>query len=493
MGTRLIKETREMLPLLIGTLFLIAVPYVIWQPQAGGWGYLVLGVGCIAMATSAFGSELQHKTIWLLFSQPISRTTIWVEKMVVLVSAIAVSTLLLYACLRIYAWEQFSAFALIFIPLCAFCGAPYLTLIARTGIGGAVFSIALPGTLCASAHLISDLKYVNDPARYEFPARLLAVPLAIYCVLGLSLGYAKFKRLQVLENSSEGFSLPGWIEGFLIRPWTWMVPKKTGAFTSLVLKEIRLQQMSFIIAGLFCLGGLAGALVKARYQHRFGTDYEIYGHIYYVLYLSMLPLVAGVISAAEERAQGILDWHLTLPPSARKQWLAKMLMTLTISLVLGLFLPFLLHVSGVGILHSDGLKASLPSPDLQPLIVLGNLLLTSVAVFVGSFSKSTLRAVLLAIGLVVVLLSCMDLPPMFSEKIFQNRSVFVHLGLTAPEQWILAASGLFLTFCFLQAFAYGHYRQLGSPQILIVLQTAALWLLALISAYFVMCYLWANH
>ena len=82
MNARLIKETRALLPMFECTLPLIVVPSLIWPLQ--GFGYLALGVACVVMAGSSFGTEFQHRTISLLLSQPIPRSIIWREKMLVL-------------------------------------------------------------------------------------------------------------------------------------------------------------------------------------------------------------------------------------------------------------------------------------------------------------------------------------------------------------------------------------------------------------------------
>ena len=50
MNARLIKETRDLLPMFAGTLPLIVVPQLIWPPA--GFGYLALGVACAVMAGS---------------------------------------------------------------------------------------------------------------------------------------------------------------------------------------------------------------------------------------------------------------------------------------------------------------------------------------------------------------------------------------------------------------------------------------------------------
>ena len=149
MNARLIKETRALLPMFAGTLPLIVVPQLVW-PEAG-FGYLALGVACVMMAGSAFGTEFQHRTLALLLAQPIPRSVIWRDKMLVLGVGLATSLVALLVCLAVShppagdpGWP-----VLVFIPLCAFCGAPFWTLVLRQGIGGMVAAVGVPCGLLA--------------------------------------------------------------------------------------------------------------------------------------------------------------------------------------------------------------------------------------------------------------------------------------------------------------------------------------------------------
>src|SRR5664279_4435094 len=138
MNARLIKETRDLLPMFAGTLPLIVVPQLIWPPS--GFGYLALEVACVVMAGNAFGTEFQHRTLSLLLSQPIPRSVIWRDKMLVLGAGMAASLAVLLGCLAVTrpVIEGTDWLVMALIPLCAFCGAPFWTLSMRQSIGGMV-------------------------------------------------------------------------------------------------------------------------------------------------------------------------------------------------------------------------------------------------------------------------------------------------------------------------------------------------------------------
>ncbi len=66
------------------------------------------------------------------------------------------------------------------------------------------------------------------------------------------------------------------------------------------------------------------------------------GVIYFFL---LIPFVVGAVSVAEERKLGTLGVQLSQPISPRRQWWAKLLVTSTISFVLGVVLPAVLLLS----------------------------------------------------------------------------------------------------------------------------------------------------
>jgi hypothetical protein len=90
------------------------------------------------------------------------------------------------------------------------------------------------------------------------------------------------------------------------------------------------------------------------------------------------------------------EWHLTLPPSTLTQWSAKMVVTLTTSLVLGLLLPAAIFMLADPLFNRPGSSTSLPPALAVSCWVLGQLVLTSVAVYTASFAKNTLQAILAA-------------------------------------------------------------------------------------------------
>jgi len=477
MNARLIKETRDLLPIFAYTLPLIVVPQLIWPLL--GFGYFALAPACAVMAGSSFGAEFQHRTLSLLLSQPIPRSVIWRDKMLVLGAGIVTSLVALLLCLAVSdqviggpGWP-----ALVFIPLCAFCGAPFWTLLLRQGIGGIVAAVGAPCGILAVYALVTEQFSGNEPATLV-PAVLCL--LLIYCAIVYWLGYATFKRLEVVDMRVKELSLPTGLEAFFVRPLTKATTPFRGPFATLLKKEFRLQQVSFLLAGIFVLIAVAGiCLIKRRPEI---ASAIIGGDI--CVYALILPLIAGAISVAEERGWEMAEWHLTLPPSALKQWSAKLLATLSTSLVLGLLLPTAL-VAGQALSDKVAIRSALPPPPEILGWVLAQMLVTSVAIYTASYSRNTLRAILSAFAIIIagcgicawvgIHAAKMIEPYLFIERntaqVDRHLSVEVQLKTLIP---LLIPGGLFLMLCVVQWFAWSNFRRYGASAGRIVVQLLVL-------------------
>ena len=465
MNTRLIKETRDLLPVFAGMLPLIVVPQLIW-PLAG-FGYLALGVACVVMAGSSFGNEFQHRTLSLLLSQPIARSVIWREKMLVLGAGMLASLLALMLCLQVR-WPGFDregCWMLALIPVCAFCGAPFWTLSLRHGIAGMVFAVVAPGGILAVIALVS--LRLGGALTDELCAASLVL-LVIYCALVYWRGYATFKRLEAVDGPARELSLPAGLEAFFVRPLTRASSGFRGPFATLLKKEFRLQQISFLLAGLFVLFYVAAACVYPRY-HDWG---RVILSADSAIYLLLFPFIAGATALAEEKGWGMAEWHLSLPPSALKQWSAKMLAALSTTLILGFLLPAATLLVGAPLFGLPGPRAShSPAPEIL-LYMLGYLLMTSVAVYAASFSNNTLRAILAAFALIVASLGAAAL---LGHGMYNTFRIFT-IGPTPSSEPVLPVlcAGFLLLFCLTQWFAWSNFRRSGVPARRLVIQFLAI-------------------
>ncbi|HEY2951344.1 MAG TPA: ABC transporter permease subunit, partial [Verrucomicrobiae bacterium] len=145
----LTKEFRVLLPAFGLTVLASIVPGML---GLGGPEYWMLGLfvfGCVAMGAEAFGAEFQQRTMGMLLTQPIRRNSIWMAKMKALGVSIALGTGAMVTALLWLgrqtpsdlelSWKAFG-----FIPLCAFCAAPFWTLVFRNTLVGGLFTVVAP-------------------------------------------------------------------------------------------------------------------------------------------------------------------------------------------------------------------------------------------------------------------------------------------------------------------------------------------------------------
>jgi hypothetical protein len=481
MSTRLMKETRELLPTFIGTLLAIVVPYLIWHGSAEGFGYLAFGVGCALLGGCSFGNEFQHRTLTLLLSQPISRSVQWRDKMLILGAGVAASLVVLLVCQGVYsaAPDRPTPVYLVLIALCAFCGAPCWTLLCRQTISGIACAAGAPICVLSIYALVNWRVFHHE----EIGETSLITLLGLYCAAVTWAGYIQFKQLEVFDTTARELSLPAGLEAALARPFARASACLPGPFASLLRKEFRLQQVSFLLAGVFFIIAVMGFCVAPLYrplgQGIVGGDYG--------LFMVLLPLVAGAMAVAEEKGWGVAEWHLTLPPSGRQQWSAKMLAVLPTSVVLGLLLPAVVFLPGEQLLRGEGPGPAIPPVHVLGAFVLGQLLLTSVAVYAASFSKNTLRAILTAFAILIGGYCIAGLTASWGTK---TVLPLVPATLLVPGHFVMPVlyATLLLLLCLTQWFAWSNFRRLGAPfrrvllQLLVLLFAAALGLMAVISA-----------
>jgi hypothetical protein len=324
-----------------------------------------------------------------------------------------------------------------------------------------VTAVAIPSGILSACALVYGLLGGNNEA--ALVAAMLSLLLLIYCAVVYWLGYAKFKRLEAVDGPGRELSLPAGLEAFFIQPLARVGARFHSPFATLLKKELCLQQISFMLAGLFVLIALAGACV---YKIHRGLAEGIVG-VDCAIYVMILPLIAGATSLAEEKGWVIAEWHLTLPPSALKQWSAKMLAALSTSLALGLLLPMALFFAGQLLFNQPGARDSLPPAHDFLCWLLGYLLLASIAVYAASFSNNTLRAILAACAINIAgCVFCYLVGPwvwgLASRRLwmYMHVSQVVSQASKAPIPQLLTG-GLFLMLCVVHWFAWSNFRRCG--------------------------------
>ena len=298
-----------------------------------------------------------------------------------------------------------------------------------------------------------------------FQTKDVCLLLLIYSPTTFLLGFRRFKKLEAYDGPvpSAELELPEPVGRFFSKPIEALVRPFAGPFTSLIRKELRLQQFSFLFAAVFCV---SVTLVLA--SHRGHLDWEgqssFCGVVIFAgfgIYMGVIPVLAGSLSLAEEKNWGVSEWHLTLPPVVRKQWLAKMSVTFGVSFVLGLLLPgFLLWVGrGWPFGKTPGSPVEVSVQALMVPVL--QLLLTCIAIYASSLVAGTIRAMLACTGMLFAVGPLIRFG-WLTGKQFQSPGLHAFNGISSSEELIIlggymcfAAVGLAFL---LQVFSFVAFR-----------------------------------
>jgi len=407
MNPRIVKEIRTQAPVL-GLIALCAgIMTAAWRVESP-YTFInappvltgVYFVCSLLMAAMAFGNEFHLRTMSLLLSQPVERRKLWPEKMRVLLTTNALGALVTFAAVictlpvgfKAVHDETLDLCVIVFVSLLFCCTAPYFTLVSKSTLGGIVFTVFGCGMLFALSSAIWDqLSVLHNIGKLKdkLTAGELDGPSFVFVILSIPysgflywLGRRRFLQLEVIDSQSLEANLPQGLETALAN----FSAKFKSPFARLLFKELRLQRISLMLTAAFCI---FMAFERLTWNANNERTFVVAGTL--AIYLFLFPVIVCATAVAEEKTWGMKDWHLTLPPSLSRQWRVKWLIAFTLSIVLGAGLTWLLACSGPW--HKDiGL-------DWQHEMLCYPLLI-AVALYVGSISTSTIRALLLTFSLI---------------------------------------------------------------------------------------------
>jgi hypothetical protein len=329
------KEVRALLPATaacIATMMLSAAVQV-WPLSELGFVAYLLGIA--ALGGLSMGHEYGHRTLGMLLSQPVRRERLLLVKLSVLsVTLLIVSVLGAIVTLPRLRAPETIRMAFVLAPMIGVCVAPWLTMACRSAIAGAAFTLALPGTLITLIQLAYLMAFRHiAPIEIETPA--LWAGCAGLCAIGAISGWRTFMQLEAIEGTGPRLGVPEWFRR----------GETAGASAHatshpiwlLVKKELHLQPIALLVAGLYVLGWIAARSLKPA----FPESNDVFD-LLTAFYTLMVTLLIGAVAGAEERQLGTLEWQVLLPVSSSRQWAVKVVTVLTVTLVLALGLPALL-------------------------------------------------------------------------------------------------------------------------------------------------------
>lgn len=351
--------------------------------------FLALAFGCAGLPAQAWGHDYSFGTLASLTAQPIERRTLMVVKIATvapLVAAIALGGRWLLVA-QIGRTDVPDAELFMVGVLCMITVAPLVTMLSRSVLGGTIFTIGIAGFLLVPADAVASAYYHFAPVA-EVDAlkwRLFWGEVVAVSVICGAFSWRTFMRLEALDGGGTAIDVP-WAAVLGERCDT---PARRGlphrALTQAIAKELRLQQIGFVLTGLFGSLWLAIAMLQ-RARSSSATPLDQLA----LLYFGLTALVVGASASAEERQLGVLQSQLLLPRPAWWVWGVKAAVTLSVALLLGVGVPMLVTTLG-------GPRALTVHGWIRTATQV--VFVTSVGVFASSFSRSTPRALVVALAL----------------------------------------------------------------------------------------------
>lgn len=398
------KEVRALLPWWLGVvLATVALSYAAistsgfpnFNYEHQVWAVTAYAAGVLALAALSVGQEVTHGTLASLLVQPVERRRVMWTKIGVLVAMVGVLGVLGDLTLPDFSLPSWAPIRplLIWGPVAIGIGlVPLFTLLTRKTMAGPVFGVVVPGLI----YMIAERHYPDDATG--------AVTVAWYGTLAAStIGFVAlgllFSKAEVAgegqasspnRRAPAGALAPAVVAGRATskyRHWIWLS----------IAKELRLQQLTLAVSGLFLLLGALIVIAQRMEPPYAGPGIGALAIVHGVF----VAVIAGSRASAEERHLGILAAQSLHPRAAWQQWFLKVSVTLSLVLVLAIALPWLFRLVDADRLiirpTSGSLYMTRGAPDwfgIESEYFFGVALACLAAVYVSSLSSNSLWALL---------------------------------------------------------------------------------------------------
>ncbi len=381
------KEVTALLPVWVVAAFAIVASH--WQIDALRYlGVSAYFIGTAVLGAWALGHEYTYRTLPFMLALPVPRWRWWAVKLTVLAPMLATLTGLAWVFLPLDRGDQSLGLALFVLPpLVALFVAPWLTMATGSPTAAAVLAFSAMGGSLALGELIGVLRPEFTSEAHAFHVAFIWWAAGGLALVGAVMGWRSFRTLEAPDGPGEDIQLT------IGRRRARQSVTRSPALAALVGKELRLQQLSLVVAVTFS----AIYVVVALTTRRVDQDLML-ANVLLTFYVVVIPIVLGSAAVAEERRFGMLDMQLLLPVGVAVQWAIKAAVTLGLAVALGLLLPIALMTAAQPARRGYlGLLIMAP----QWLVFAG--CFTAVALYVSSLTRSGMRAMVLSIAVIPVL------------------------------------------------------------------------------------------
>ncbi len=388
------KEVRALaLPWLACTACMLGITISNSPRVFGPLAVIAYLVGTVALGALSIGHEYTGRTLSVLLTLPARRERLLATKLGVLI----VMLLALWVVAETFVFRGMPGPAdgkqmILLIPLvCGLCLAPWLTMVCRSPIAGAVFALTIPGILMVVGELVGVATYGHGPVMQTFLMTFMWFTTLGLCVVGAVLSWRMFTRLEAIDGRGQDVRLPHWlIPGSSIATAEQGLTRRNPVWL-LVKKELRLQQLPLVLTALYVVESIlvvwAARVLDAKYGYLFAS--------LAILHAGLLPLLIGSSASAGERQIDTLQSQLLLPMAALKQWAVKVAVVFGLTLGLAILLPA--SLAAITRWTSAG---AVPLMQMD-LVIIATLLLSAGSLYVSSLCRSGLWALIMSMPALV--------------------------------------------------------------------------------------------
>ena len=391
------KEARALGPTALAAIGIIALAatgmreHVVHESLGSGVSLLGLLFGVATLSAHGIGHEFIGSTLPALFMQPVSRGRIFCAKLTAAAGCVAILGAMFYVVMASNPRTPMPAPSL-FVLLLAFgvAAGPLLAMLGRTTLAGAVLTIATAAGLWLAAGFAASMYFGFEPVAEAdaLQAAIFGDALGIAVLAAIAVSWHMFRCLQVVEGRGTSIDIGSWLR--------WPAPSGTvrgsraRAVRAMLMKELRLQQLSFVLAALFTAGWILFRLLR---PHPSSAAVESILMLMY-LYFGTVALVAGAVAIADEHQLGTYSTQQLLPWPGWLLWTVKIVMVFAAALVLGAGVPSLLLNTSSLLLRYHGLGVWPPLMDV--------VFVTACAVYVSSYASNSVNALVGSAAVVAV-------------------------------------------------------------------------------------------
>lgn len=389
------KEIRLLLPMWIAAMLLALLPNLlnvvlgagVAADQIAPVGIFVTGISGLLLGLTSFGREIYTHTFSLLLAQPRRRTDLWRTKIKVLLVAVGLLYLFLVLINKnfIPADDRGAATALLGLAfvVAAVSGGLWTTLLLRQVIAAFWISLLIPFVVMVTVFSLNE--EMVQPAQQIL---MLTVILLIYSVVSYWFARSQFLHAQDTAWTGGNLALPLTTRRRSEHRAAGAVPSAR-PLRALLGKELRFQQINFLIAGGLLVMHLIFWLVKPLMHIAESSMLNAVISLFWMVWIIMPALVGGN-AVAEERRLGMLEAQLCLPVSRNRQFALKALVTLGCGVLLGAAVP-------------AALALMQPGSNFTILDwIIGCVIVTLTAFYASSLTQQLLQAFGVSLGLCVI-------------------------------------------------------------------------------------------